>query len=50
MAEVKTYLQALIALDETPLGVAPGTVLFAAGDPGHDMYVVRSGSVDLIKI
>ena len=48
MAEVKTYLQALIALDDTPLGVSPGTVLFAAGDPGREMYVVRSGSVDLM--
>ena len=48
MAEVKTYLQALTALDETPLGVAPGTVLFAEGDPGREMYVVRSGSVDLM--
>ncbi len=42
------YLQALTALDETPLGVAPGTVLFAEGDPGREMYVVRTGSVDLM--
>lgn len=48
MAEVKTYLQALTALDETPLTVAPGTVLFAAGDPGRHMYLVRTGSVDLM--
>jgi CRP-like cAMP-binding protein len=48
MAEVKTYLQTLIALDDTPLAVSPGTVLFAAGDPGDEMYVVRTGSVDLM--
>jgi CRP/FNR family cyclic AMP-dependent transcriptional regulator len=48
MAEVKTYLQTLIALEDTPLAVAPGTVLFAAGDPGRDMYVVRTGTVDLM--
>jgi len=47
MAEVKTYLEALIALDETPLSYPPGGVIFAAGDPGREMYVVRSGHVDL---
>ena len=47
MAEVKTYLEALIALDETPLSYPPGGVIFAVGDPGREMYVVRSGHVDL---
>ncbi|MEE8217796.1 MAG: Crp/Fnr family transcriptional regulator [Vicinamibacteria bacterium] len=47
MAEVKTYLEALIALDETPLAFPPGGVIFAAGDLGREMYVVRSGNVDL---
>ena len=48
MAEVKTYLEALTALDETPLAYPPGGVIFAAGDPGPAMYVVRSGRVDLM--
>lgn len=47
MAEVRTYLEALTALDETPLSYPPGGVIFAAGDPGREMYVVRSGRVDL---
>ena len=47
MAEVKTYLEARTALDETPLSYPPGGVIFAAGDPSREMYVVRSGHVDL---
>ena len=47
MAEVKTYLEALTALDETPLTYPPGGVIFAVGDPGREMYIVRSGRVDL---
>jgi CRP/FNR family cyclic AMP-dependent transcriptional regulator len=47
MAEVKTYLEALTALDEAPLAVAPGGLIFSAGDAGREMYVVRTGSVDL---
>jgi CRP-like cAMP-binding protein len=47
MGEVRTYLEALTALDETPLGVAPGEVIFSAGDTGREMYVVRTGSVEL---
>jgi CRP/FNR family cyclic AMP-dependent transcriptional regulator len=47
MAEVKTYLEALMALDEAPLRSEPGAVIFAAGDSGREMYVVRSGKVEL---
>jgi CRP-like cAMP-binding protein len=47
MAEVKTYLEALMALDDAPLRPEPGAVIFAAGDSGREMYVVRSGKVDL---
>jgi CRP-like cAMP-binding protein len=47
MAEVKTYLEALTALDDTPLAIAPGETLFAAGDAGREMYIVRTGSVEL---
>jgi len=47
MAEVRTYLEALTALEETPVTVEPGGIIFAAGDAGRAMYVVRTGSVDL---
>jgi CRP-like cAMP-binding protein len=47
MPEVRSYLEALAALEEEPLRLQPGQVLFAAGDAGHEMYVVRTGTVDL---
>jgi CRP-like cAMP-binding protein len=47
MAEVKTYLEALMALDEAPLKLEPGQVIFSEGDAGREMFVVRTGSVDL---
>jgi CRP-like cAMP-binding protein len=47
MAEVKTYLEALMALDDAPLRPEAGAVIFATGDPGREMYVVRSGRVEL---
>ncbi len=47
MPEVKTYLEALMALDETPLRVDPGQVIFSEGEPGHEMFIVRTGNVDL---
>lgn len=47
MAKVRTYLEALTALDETPLAYPPGRVIFSSGDPGNEMYVVRSGEVHL---
>lgn len=47
MPEVKTYLGAIMALDEAPLKVEPGQVIFAAGDAGREMFIVRTGSVDL---
>ena len=46
MPEVKSYLEALMALEE-PLELPQGEVIFAAGDTGQEMYVVRTGSVDL---
>jgi CRP/FNR family cyclic AMP-dependent transcriptional regulator len=46
MPEVKSYLEALMALEE-PLELPQGEVIFAAGDSGREMYVVRTGSVDL---
>ena len=47
MAEVRTYLEALTALDETPLALPLGGAIFSAGDTGREMYVVRTGRVDL---
>lgn len=47
MTEVRTYLQALMALDEAPLKLEPGQVIFAAGEPGQALFIVRTGSVDL---
>ncbi len=47
MAEVKTYLEALMALEEAPLKVEPGQVVFSAGDKGREMFIVRTGTVDL---
>ncbi len=47
MPEVKTYLEALMALDETPLRLDPGQVIFSEGEPGHEMFIVRTGNVDL---
>lgn len=47
MTEVKTYLGALMALDEAPLKLEPGQVIFSAGEAGHALFIVRTGSVDL---
>jgi len=47
MADVKTYFEALMALDEAPLKLEPGQVIFSAGDAGREMFIVRTGSVDL---
>ena len=47
MTEIKTYLEALGFIEDQPLHVAPGQVIFAAGQEGDQMFIVRSGSVDL---
>jgi CRP-like cAMP-binding protein len=47
MDGVKTYLGALMTLDEAPLKLDPGQVIFSAGDAGREMFIVRTGSVDL---
>ena len=47
MAEVRSYLEALMELDEAPLKLEPGRVIFSAGDLGHEMFIVRTGSVEL---
>jgi CRP/FNR family transcriptional regulator, cyclic AMP receptor protein len=47
MTEIKTYLEVLGCIDEQPLRYASGDVIFAAGDAGDKMYIVRTGSVEL---
>jgi CRP-like cAMP-binding protein len=47
MGGVKTYLEALMTLDEAPLKLEPGQVIFSEGDSGREMFIVRTGSVDL---
>ena len=47
MNGVKTYLEALMTLDDAPLRLDPGQIIFSAGDGGRDMFIVRTGSVDL---
>jgi len=47
MAGVKSYLEALMQLDSAPLAVAPGQAIFKAGDAGREMFIVRTGSVEL---
>ncbi len=47
MSEVKTYLQALMAIEDAPIKLDPGQVIFSEGDPGHQMFIVRTGTVEL---
>ena len=47
MSEVKTYLQALMAIEEAPLKLDAGQVVFSTGDAGHQMFIVRTGTVEL---
>jgi hypothetical protein len=43
MGGVKTYLEALMTLDEAPLKLEPGQVIFSAGEAGREMFIVRTG-------
>jgi CRP-like cAMP-binding protein len=47
MTEIKTYLEVLGCIEEQPLRFAAGDEIFAAGESGDKMYIVRSGSVEL---
>lgn len=47
MTEVKSYLEAIMSLDEAPVKVEPGQVIFSAGDRGRELFIVRTGSVNL---
>ncbi len=47
MGEVRTYLEAVMALEEAPLKMEPGQVIFSAGERGREMFIVRTGTVEL---
>jgi CRP-like cAMP-binding protein len=47
MTEVRTYVQTLMELDEAPLRLSPGQLIFSEGEIGREMFIVRTGSVDL---
>lgn len=47
MTQIRSYLEALMAVDDRPLPFPEGTFLFAEGSPGREMYIVRTGSVIL---
>jgi CRP-like cAMP-binding protein len=47
MVEVTSYLQALTALEDAPIKLDPGQVVFSAGEPGTEMFIVRTGTVTL---
>jgi len=47
MTQIRSYLEALMAVDDRPLPFPEGTLIFAEGSPGREMYIVRTGSVIL---
>jgi CRP/FNR family transcriptional regulator, cyclic AMP receptor protein len=47
MTRIHSYLEALMLVDDRPLLLADGQVLFREGEPGQHMYIVRSGTLEL---
>ncbi|HET7295265.1 MAG TPA: cyclic nucleotide-binding domain-containing protein [Vicinamibacteria bacterium] len=47
MAEIHSYMEALMMSEEDPILFENGQVVFSAGERGSEMYIVRTGSVDL---
>lgn len=47
MTEVRTYVQTLMELEEAPLRLSAGQVVFSEGEVGREMFIVRTGSVEL---
>jgi CRP/FNR family transcriptional regulator, cyclic AMP receptor protein len=45
--QVRTYVELLMQLEEDSRSFAAGETVFEAGQPGTEMYVVRSGTVEL---
>jgi CRP/FNR family cyclic AMP-dependent transcriptional regulator len=48
MAEMSEDFSGLFASETEVNSVAPGEVLFEKGEPGHLMYVVKSGSLQIL--
>lgn len=44
---IHSYLEALMLSEERPRCLAAGAYLFRAGDPGREMFIVRTGTVEL---
>jgi len=47
MEQVRTYLELLMRTEDRPTPFEAGQVVFEEGQPGKEMYVVQSGSVEL---
>lgn len=47
MTRIHSYLEALMLVDDRPLSLSDGEVLFREGEPGAHMYIVRSGKLEL---
>jgi CRP-like cAMP-binding protein len=45
MTEIHSYMEALMLAEEDPILLEPGQTLFEQGEPGRDMYIVRTGFV-----
>jgi CRP/FNR family cyclic AMP-dependent transcriptional regulator len=48
MTEIRTCLQALVLLEDRPLSVKAGERVFSAGDIGTEMFIVRTGQMNLM--
>ncbi len=44
---IHSYLEALMLSEERPRQLAAGQALFSAGETGREMFIVRSGTVEL---
>lgn len=44
---IHSYFEALMLSEERPRQLAAGELLFRAGEIGREMYIVRSGTVEL---
>lgn len=44
---IHSYLEALMLSEEQPRQLAAGELLFRSGETGREMYIVRSGTVEL---
>ena len=47
MDQIRTYVELLMMIEERPLTLAPGSVIFESGQAGQEMFVVQSGTVEL---